>query len=342
MKGRLIARSVLFLSLGTMLSVSLWAQEDSRYQKYLQEMEELEKATPQILKEQGREGFIRRYRDFIDRHPGFDKNIYLETRIAQAWEWHTPEKNEPQDLAKAVEVYLSIIERYDNSHPYMKQVKLFAADRSADLDPEMSAKRYRSLIEEYPDDDGLRLRCYWALGRNAKKRGKKREAEEYYSLVLMYDPTALTSPETISAVQRAQHNAAVGLFWLAVESDEPPEMQLLSLNAQIKKYPQIEGWLWGMVYDFRRDLEERMRKPEEEFFQEILEKSLTELPAPKPEESDLPVAEVDVAPPEQSSSMRTDKERGRGQWMFWGLGIPLGVGVVVLGIIVILLRQRKG
>ena len=75
----------------------------------------------------------------------------------------------------------------------MKEAMQLTASHSMDLYPDKAKRLYKIILETYPEDDLSRLKSYWSLGRLAAREGLTVEADEYFSLVSVFDPSPISS-----------------------------------------------------------------------------------------------------------------------------------------------------
>ena len=239
------------------------AQHGDRHNQYVAAIQELDKEAPSFMRKEGRDAVIQRLQAIIAQFPEFDENVRIEMRIANLYENAWP--NAPQDIEAAYRAYKSIIERYDANLPEVKRAKWLAAERGREKHPDECVALLRALPAEYPDDDSLRLQSYWLLGITFQQQGRKAEAEDCLASVLSYDPPPDLSDKERQDVQHVQSNSAVAMFWLALEPDAPPVVQLASLNAMINRYP---GWIGirhsALVESVKAPIQERIAEEQAE------------------------------------------------------------------------------
>lgn len=355
-----ICQSILLISILALacLSSAGSAQRDEKYEKYLAEIRALERERVTLLRKEGKQALIARYRDLIANNPGYDENLLLESQIAWVYERHLPDNDEPRDYKRAWEYYKSALKRYEKSNPYMKEVKRRAANRGADLDPLESDRLYMELIEENPNDDVTRLDAYCSLGLSAAKRNDAEVSEGFYSLLLMYEPVDMRRSKALSRIQAARQNAAIGLFWVAATPPDPskspdPGMQLASIRAMLKKYPQIEMWHGDIVYPHLERLEQQVKK---EIYDEVGIPSVDmkvagggTKPKQRPEvqatPGKTPPRRATESPPlttqttvvQNPSRVTSSSSPGGNKWLLVGLLGLAGVGVIWM--VVLYVRQ---
>ena len=170
--------------------VNAESEQPAELDRYLARVKEVETDAYDYAREHGKVVLLSRYQRLLDEYPGFPKEVYLRSRIALIYEWNLRERNEPPDIPKALEVYDAIIKESPTDAPYLKEVLFLAGDRNSRVAPERSVELYNRLLKDYPDDDSTKLECYLRLGVLALSQGKRDEAEELFSTVLLYDPVS--------------------------------------------------------------------------------------------------------------------------------------------------------
>ena len=208
----------------------------------------------ELIKDEGREAVIDRYRDLLEVYASHPRAIEVEMRIAHLYVGAT---EDPDSRRKASNAYESIYQRYSKEHPLTKRAGLLAADRILNLDPAKGSQMYGGLIAQYPDDDHLRLTAYESLAQQAVWDGHFKEAEELYAMVLMYDPPP--DIQRADEIGRIQHNSAVGMFYVFVDVGEDPLVQLAQLDNLIAKYPTVQWKSGDLVARHSVELHNRIK-----------------------------------------------------------------------------------
>ncbi len=220
---------------------------------YLTRIAELQQKGPDIARTQGKEALIRQYRTLIDENPDYANNIQLETQIGLIYESDLSDSGEPPNMQAAYNQYVGIIDTYDPSNPYMKQVRQMAADRAVQLDPAAAEDLYWGMIEDYPDDPTVVLSSYYKLGQLAEQNGDPAAARELYEEVMNHAPSDDALSETERAiVQQYEANAVLNLMAREIRQARTPEERLAVVQSFLDKYPELS--------DTQSDLIDRLLK----------------------------------------------------------------------------------
>ena len=218
-------------------------QTDARLEAYLNKIDTVETFSGNFARENGKEALIERYRSILERYPAFPKSVEIETRIARIYRWDLSEYgHEPTDKERALQLFESILSRYGPQEPYMKSTMQQAANLFIVQGyPDEARSLYQSMIQLYPEDDNVRLFAYVALGRLARKDGQLEKADEYFSLVMKYDPKSLPDRKERERAYGTRKNAAANLIAIARNPhwDAPPNVRLAAINDLLERYPEI-------------------------------------------------------------------------------------------------------
>lgn len=230
--------------------------QDPAYESYTARIAALQRDGASIMERQGRDALIRQYRDLIDTHPGFGNNIRLETQIAMLYESDFTYMGQPPDYSAALEAYQNILAHYDADHPYMKTVRKLAADRAADLNPELARQMYESILADYPEEDALVVQSEYALGKLAEKEGLPLTAQQHFDRVLQFTPSgAQISDADAANIQAYQTNAVASMLASAIKGYDTPQERLKALKKYLDKHKELEQAYADLVQRFARSIE---------------------------------------------------------------------------------------
>lgn len=230
--------------------------QDPAYENYTARITVLQRDGAGIIERQGRDALIGQYRDLIDAHPGFGNNIRLETQIAMLYESDFTYLGQPPDYSAALEAYQNILAHYDADHPYMKTVRKLAADRAADLDPELALQMYESILADYPEEDALVVQSEYALGKLAEKQGQPDTAQQHFDRVLQFTPSgAQISDADAASIQAYQTNAVASMLATAIKGYDTPQERLKALKKYLDKHKELEQAYADVVHRFARSIE---------------------------------------------------------------------------------------
>ncbi|GMV95368.1 MAG: hypothetical protein AMXMBFR82_51460 [Candidatus Hydrogenedentota bacterium] len=250
---RFIARIACVLAV---LAISVSAQQALDRETYLARIAELQQEGPEIARTQGKQALINEYRTLIDENPGYANNIQLETQIGLIYESDLSETGEPPDMEAAYNQYLTTMETYDPSHPYMKQVHKMAANQALTVDPEAAESLYWDMIESYPDDPDIVTASYYNLAKLAEQNGDLAAAKEYYEQVLKSVPPDDTMSEAERlTVEQYEANAVLNLMADAIASAQTPEQRLAALEEFIQQYPDLPYSHEDLINELLRSIE---------------------------------------------------------------------------------------
>jgi len=239
-----------------LILVNAAAQQALDRDSYLARIAELQQEGPEIARTQGKEALIADYRTLIDQNPGYANNIQLETQIGLIYESDLSDSGEPPDMDAAYNQYLTTIDSYDVSHPYMKQVRKKAAEQAAQLDPPAAEDLYWGIIEDYPDDADLVTASYYNLAKLAEQNGDAAAAKEYYEQVLNSVPADDSLSEAERAtVQQYEANAVLNLIADAIRAAQTPEQRLAALEAFIEQFPDLPYTHGELIDELLRSIE---------------------------------------------------------------------------------------
>lgn len=341
-----------FLSAATVTPYGAENADDPKYAEYVKKIEDLNKIAYDLVKTEGKDAVAARYRALIDAHPGYEENVHFELIIANVYMYCSFDGEFLPDSRKTFEHLDSVIARYDKSAPRMRRVKHLAAQLGRDIDHVKSERFYMDLMEEYPDDDHLRLNCLWGLGLNAKNQGDLARAEEFYSLVLMYEPVDLKPSMSLTMIRTEQKNAALGLVGVAAAPSDPV-MKLASIKAMLKKYPdiityqsdfvdlvvkQVEGDLEKQIFDAAGIAPYEMRVADEGAKpREAPKAATTPGKSVAQEEAEAARATTQTAVVHSAGKAPSSESPGGSRWLLISL---LGLaGIAVIWMVVLYVRQ---
>ena len=222
------------------LAVAQINTSDPEFQAYLDRVAELNRDGRALVQEHGKDYLISAYQALVDANPGFQKNVQLETRIGEIYEWDYSSRGEPPDINSAYAVYLDIVNRYDLDYEYTKLVYRRAADRAENIDPDAASDLYAAMMQAYPDDPVVQLESLYRLGALAERDGDLNQARELFDQVLGYDARAQAlNPDQAERIEVLQAQAASLLMALATDSSATPEERLAALDAFLDGNPDL-------------------------------------------------------------------------------------------------------
>lgn len=242
--------------LGAMLCLACTAQPGADYAEYFARIAELQQQGDAIARAQGRDALIERYRDLIEAYPDYENNIRLETQIAMLYQSDLSSVGDPPDPRSAYEAYLRITQTYDPEHPYMKEVRLLAADAARVVDPDASAELYQDIIRDFPEEDALMVKSRYGLARLAEEQGDMESARQFYDAVLAHTPTGVKiSDAEASSIEALQANAAASLIADAIRGADTPEERLRALRKFVEKRAELAQAHSDLVERFAQTIE---------------------------------------------------------------------------------------
>jgi hypothetical protein len=213
---------------------------DPEFQAYLDRVAELNRDGRALVQEHGKDYLISAYQALVDANPGYQKNVQLETRIGEIYEWDFSNRGEPPDINSAYAVYLDIVNRYDLDYEYTKLVYRRAADRAENIDPAAASDLYVAMMQAYPNDPVVQLESLYRLGALAERDGDINQARELFDQVLGYDAkTQALNPDQAERIEVLQSQAASLLMALATDPAATPEERLAALDAFLEGNPAL-------------------------------------------------------------------------------------------------------
>ena len=232
------------------------AENDPILEAYLERVAQLNRDGRALVQDHGKGYLIAEYQALIDEHPEFEKNIQLETRIGEIYEWDYSNRGEPPDIESAYAVYLGIVDRYSPDYEYTKLVYRRAADRAENIDPAAARDLYTGMMQAYPDDPVIQLESLYRLGALAERDGDFNQARELFDMVLNYDATnEALNPDAAERIETLQAQAASLMMALAANSGATPEERLAALDAFLEDNPDLLDEHGNIAEDVRSALD---------------------------------------------------------------------------------------
>jgi hypothetical protein len=145
----------------------------------------------------GRAPIVEAFAKFVQDNPGNPDNVFLEYRTALLYSWYSnPATDEKPDRAKAVAVFETIFEKYDNGRPVVIDAKLRCAELLRSRRPPADLDRAEELARQVLSDaqrleepfgrDCFVLRARLEMGSIAAARGDIAQARAFFEKVLDY------------------------------------------------------------------------------------------------------------------------------------------------------------
>lgn len=222
------------------VAVAQAAESDPVLEAYLERVAQLNRDGRALVQEHGKDYLIAEYQALVNEHPEFEKNIQLETRIGEIYEWDYSNRGEPPDIESAYAVYLGIVDRYNPDYEYTKLVYRRAADRAENIDPAAARELYAGMMQAYPDDPVIRLESLYRLGALAERDGDYNQARELFDMVLEYDASnQALNPDEAERIETLQAQAASLMMALATDAGATPEERMAALDAFLEDNPDL-------------------------------------------------------------------------------------------------------
>ncbi len=237
------------------MAVAQPTEHDPVLQAYLERVAQLNRDGRAMVQEHGKDYLIAEYQALVNEHPEFEKNIQLETRIGEIYEWDYSNRGEPPDIESAYAVYLGIVDRYSPDYEYTKLVYRRAADRAENIDPAAARDLYAGMMQAYPDDPVIQLESLYRLGALAERDGDSKQAQELFNMVLEYDAAnQALNPDEAERIETLQAQAASLMMALATSPGATPEERLAALDAFLEDNPDLVDEHGNIADDVRSAL----------------------------------------------------------------------------------------